>query len=53
MRGGRDRRRIGTLQGIDRSQDVAQLITVADDLVRCDPQARQARDVLDFSGRQL
>src|SRR6202035_4873797 len=49
---GRNRRRIGPLQGVDRGQDVPQLVPVADDLVWCDPQAREARDVLDFAGRE-
>src|ERR1700731_1193539 len=53
MRGCRHRRGISPLQGVDRSQDVPELIAVADDLVWCNPQARQARDVLDFAGRKL
>jgi hypothetical protein len=53
MGGGRNGRRVGTLQGIDRGQDMAQLITVANDLVWCYPQPRETRDVLDFTGRKL
>src|SRR5882762_901095 len=50
---GRNGRGIGLLQSIDGGQDVPELIAVADDLVFGDPQARQARDVLDFTGRKL
>src|SRR5882762_3459229 len=37
MRGGRHLRGIGPFQGVDRVQDVTQLIPEADDLVWCDP----------------
>src|ERR1700682_2088864 len=53
MGGGWNRRGVGTLQGIDRGQDVAQLVTGANDLVWCDPQPRETRDVLNFTGRKL
>src|SRR2546430_16396915 len=49
MSGRRNGRGIGPLQGVDRGQDVPKLIAVADDLVFGDSQARQARDVLDFT----
>jgi len=53
MRGGRHLRGIGPLQGVDRRQDVAQLIPVADDLLWRDSQSRQAGDVLDLTGGKL
>src|SRR6266852_6103080 len=37
MRSSVNRRGIGALQDIDRGQDVTQLVTVANDLVWCDP----------------
>src|SRR2546430_11442353 len=53
VRCGRDLRRVGPVQRLDVVQDVAQLVAVAGNLFRRNPQPCQSRDVLDFAGRKL
>src|SRR5436190_1125907 len=53
VRRGGDLRGIRPVQGFDMVQDVAQLVAVAGDLFRRNPQPCQARDVLDLAGREL
>src|SRR2546427_12156420 len=53
VRRGRDFGGIGPVQRLDVMQDVAQLVAVAGDLFRRNPQPGQAGDVLDLAGREL
>src|SRR6266576_4937738 len=53
MRRGRHLRGIGPFEGVDRRQDMAELIPVADDFFWRDSQSRQAGYVLDLTGGKL